>query len=253
MIVGCGKYYLYRHVRLDNGRPFYVGIGTKPNRYTTIKSEYPRAFQEGKYRGNIWNKIASKTDYSIEIIAETNDYDFLLQKEVEFVELYGRICNGTGSLANLSTGGDSGAKGIKWTEQSRKNLSASLRGRKIDAETIKKRVESRRLNYKMTDDHKKKISESNKSHPKHQKGIRLSQEIINNMRKAWAGKKVPRHVIDMASEAKKKKVKRVDTGEIFDTVGEAAISAKVARTYFSQRLKRGQLIRKIKYEYYDLS
>lgn len=29
MIQNIGKYYLYRHIRLDLGSPFYIGIGTK--------------------------------------------------------------------------------------------------------------------------------------------------------------------------------------------------------------------------------
>lgn len=29
MIVSNGKYYLYRHIRLDTNEVFYVGIGTK--------------------------------------------------------------------------------------------------------------------------------------------------------------------------------------------------------------------------------
>lgn len=29
MIVDEGKYYLYRHIRLDKNEPFYIGIGTK--------------------------------------------------------------------------------------------------------------------------------------------------------------------------------------------------------------------------------
>lgn len=31
MIEPEGKYYLYRHIRLDKNQPFYIGIGTKPN------------------------------------------------------------------------------------------------------------------------------------------------------------------------------------------------------------------------------
>jgi hypothetical protein len=34
-ICNNGQHYLYRHVRLDNNEPFYIGIGTK-NKYKTI-------------------------------------------------------------------------------------------------------------------------------------------------------------------------------------------------------------------------
>lgn len=29
MIVDNGKYYLYRHIRLDKNEPFYIGIGSR--------------------------------------------------------------------------------------------------------------------------------------------------------------------------------------------------------------------------------
>ena len=37
MIVENGKYYLYRHIRLDKNEPFYIGIGTKNNAKFDIK------------------------------------------------------------------------------------------------------------------------------------------------------------------------------------------------------------------------
>lgn len=41
------KYYLYRHIRLDKNEPFYIGIGTKRNRYhPNMYSEYRRAYED---------------------------------------------------------------------------------------------------------------------------------------------------------------------------------------------------------------
>ena len=36
------RYYLYRHIM--NDEPFYIGVGTKPKIYNTIKREYQRAY-----------------------------------------------------------------------------------------------------------------------------------------------------------------------------------------------------------------
>ena len=102
-----GKYYLYRHIRLDKNEPFYIGIGTKKqNRnFTKHSTEYDRAYKT-RDRNRVWKGIVSRTAYEIEIIFETDDLELIKNKEVEFVALYGRKVLGEGSLANLSKGGD---------------------------------------------------------------------------------------------------------------------------------------------------
>jgi hypothetical protein len=56
MIENSGKYYLYRHIRIDNGQPFYIGIGSKIYKqnksFSTLRSEYSRAYT--KYGRNIY-------------------------------------------------------------------------------------------------------------------------------------------------------------------------------------------------------
>ena len=100
-------HYLYRHIRLDKNEPFYIGIGTKQDdNYKSFKSEYRRAFSKQRKDSKIWNCISSKTDYSVEILLESDNYEFIKQKEKEFIKLYGRIDNGTGCLANMTDGGD---------------------------------------------------------------------------------------------------------------------------------------------------
>lgn len=95
--------YLYRHIRLDKNVPFYIGVGDD-NR------EYKRAF-DSILRNKIWKSIVSKSDYEVEILMEDLPYDFILSKESEFIKLYGKIIDGTGTLANLTDGG-MGARGF---------------------------------------------------------------------------------------------------------------------------------------------
>lgn len=66
---------------------------------------YKRAFDKTN-RNIIWKGITSKTNYSVEIIWETEDRDNAADKETEFIKLYGRRDNGTGFLSNLTDGGD---------------------------------------------------------------------------------------------------------------------------------------------------
>jgi hypothetical protein len=100
-------HYLYRHIRLDKSEPFYIGIGTKTNvKFKTFTSEYRRAFSKQRKDSKIWNLITSKTNYEVEILFESDDYDFIKKKEIEFISLYGRINTNTGTLSNMTDGGD---------------------------------------------------------------------------------------------------------------------------------------------------
>jgi hypothetical protein len=100
-------HYLYRHIRLDKNEPFYIGIGTKTNvKFKTFTSEYRRAFSKQRKDSKIWNIIINKTNYEIEILFESEDYNFIKEKEIEFISLYGRINNNTGTLSNMTDGGD---------------------------------------------------------------------------------------------------------------------------------------------------
>jgi hypothetical protein len=103
-----GKHYLYQHIRLDTNEPFYIGIGTKYNH----NKDYTRAKAYGTQRNNIWRGIVSRTDYNVIILHESNDYDFIKSKEIEYINKYGQIIKNTGTLCNLTDGGD-GVLGVR--------------------------------------------------------------------------------------------------------------------------------------------
>lgn len=97
-------YYIYRHIRLDKNEPFYIGRGV------VYRDCGPGTRQERAYskygRNKIWGRIVAKTPYSVDILYETTDPDEILKKEVEFIKLYGRKDLKTGTLCNLTDGGD---------------------------------------------------------------------------------------------------------------------------------------------------
>lgn len=106
MIVEEGKYYLYRHLNPNTNLPFYVGVGTKQNKnHRSFKATYYRAHTFHK-ENSIWKNIVNKNGFVVEIIIESDDYQFILNKEVEFITLYGRKDIKTGILANLTNGGE---------------------------------------------------------------------------------------------------------------------------------------------------
>lgn len=130
------KYYLYQHIRLDKNEPFYIGIGTiQKSQQSSIKQEilYYRAFSKIR-RNSIRNKIVNKTDYSIEILITSDNYDFIKSKEIELIEKYGKIYLNTGILSNLTDGGE-GTNGYKASIQTRKKYSKRMINTKFSEET----------------------------------------------------------------------------------------------------------------------
>jgi hypothetical protein len=117
------KYYIYRHIRIDKLEPFYIGIGSKPKKFINTSVEFSRAYNKSR-RNNIWRKIISKTKYNIDILFESNDYSFIKEKEKEFISLYGRIDLKTGTLTNLTEGGE-GTVGYSMSNESKIKIGAN--------------------------------------------------------------------------------------------------------------------------------
>lgn len=90
--------YVYRHIRLDKNEPFYIGIGKG--------STYERAYEKSKTkRSKFWSYI-SKKGYEVEILMDNLTWEQACEKEKEFILLYGRKDLGTGTLVNLTIGGE---------------------------------------------------------------------------------------------------------------------------------------------------
>ena len=121
---------VYRHIRLDTGYPFYIGIGNN------IKRAY------SKYsRSNYWNYIVNKYGYEVEILFNDLSWEMAIQKEKEFIKLYGRMDNGGGILINFTDGGE-GSLGVIQSEESNENN--PMFGKKHTNET-KEKIRQKRL------------------------------------------------------------------------------------------------------------
>jgi len=123
MIVDNGKYYLYRHIRLDKNNIFYIGIGGKE----ANKGGYYRANRISN-RNKIWNAIykGCGQNIQVDIVLESDSWEFIKEKEREFIAIYGRKNNNTGVLSNMTDGGD-GSVGAVYTEERRKRQSVALK------------------------------------------------------------------------------------------------------------------------------
>lgn len=122
-----GRYYLYQHIRLDKNEIFYIGIGTK-SKYKNFKSyetEYRRAYTHER-RNIYWKRIVNKASYKIEILLESNDYNFIKQQEIEHIAKYQRVADG-GILCNITLGGD-GTHGFNRTPEINKHIAEQITG-----------------------------------------------------------------------------------------------------------------------------
>lgn len=98
------EYYIYTHTRKDNGVVFYVGMG-----HTTEKPYRDRANNKKySHRSKLWISVFKdcNKDIIVEKVFFSNNISECSLKEKELIKKYGRIFNNTGTLVNMTTGGD---------------------------------------------------------------------------------------------------------------------------------------------------
>lgn len=182
--------YVYRHIRLDTNKPFYIGIGSD--------ELYERA-DSNKSRNKHWTHVINKVQYRIEIILDDLTWEEACKKEQEFILLYGRKDLGTGILVNMTNGGEGltnpgeelrqhmsnlkkgrpawnkGLSGFIHSEETkqkmrckRPNTSLKLKGRKQSEDVVRNRA-LKNTGKLRSDETKMKISQSllGKSKTKH--------------------------------------------------------------------------------------
>ena len=118
------KAYVYTHTRLDTNEIFYVGIGTQDN--------YKRASRVHN-RTNYWNNIVKKCGWKVDIIFDNLTWENACKIEVELISKYGRVDLGTGTLVNLTDGGEGTLKRITIPE-TRLKMSKTRKGAKCTNE-----------------------------------------------------------------------------------------------------------------------
>jgi hypothetical protein len=169
---------VYRHRRIDTNEIFYIGMGY-------LKRAYAK---DSNKRNQIWNRIINKTDYKVEIVAENLTWEEACELEILLISKYGRINLNTGTLANLTNGGD-GSKGCSPSQETRDKISNFHKGKPV------------------------------------------TQESKDKMRKAKEGKYF------LSNNPNAKKVINIETGEIFETAKEAALSINKIYGSFTWAIK----------------
>lgn len=136
---------VYLHKRKDNNEVFYVGIGK------TERRAY-RVDERNKY----WRHIYKKCGHIVEILFTELTWEEACKIEIELITKYGRKDLGTGNLCNMTAGGE-GGYGRVLTEEHKKKISESHKGKDMNPEHMKKLWNSTR-GKQLTDEHKAKIS-----------------------------------------------------------------------------------------------
>lgn len=194
--------YVYRHIRLDTNKVFYIGIGTS--------SSYKRAKTTVR-RNSYWKNITSKTKWDYEIIFDDISLEDAKLKEIELIKLYGRKDKGEGTLCNLTDGGDA-ITGYIVKDEVKKLLSEINKGKKLSEE------------------HKRKISKSHK-------GKIFSGETINKMRLAKIGKK---HSIETIEKRREKMMgNKSNTGKILPESQKEKM--RISQQLRREREKQGKI------------
>lgn len=155
------KYCIYRHLK-PNGEVFYIGIGSEKRSKVT------------HHRNKFWNNIINKYKYEIQILKSDLTWEDAIELEKILISFYGRRDLNLGTLVNMTDGGD-GNQNIIFTEETKRKMSESRKGRVCSEETRIKIGKANKGN-KLSEERKKEISEF-------QKGKRLSDNHKLNISK----------------------------------------------------------------------
>jgi hypothetical protein len=122
---------VYFHRREDTGEVFYVGIG----------KQQKRAYQRVG-RNPFWYRVTEKANYQVEIVHKGIPMEQALELEVKYIKEFGRRDCGTGTLVNLTDGGE-GTVGK--SEEALKRISLAHKGKQLSPETKTKLSASLKL------------------------------------------------------------------------------------------------------------
>jgi len=172
------NYYVYLHIKLTNGEPFYVG-----------KGKGRRAFNRSN-RSSYWKNIVNKYGFDIILLEENLTEERSFELEKYWISRIGRFDLGLGPLVNYTNGGE-GESGRIITPEHRRKLSESNKGQVSWAKGISK-----------SDETKKKMSDSKKGIKGHKNGKMFEKGSV-----PWnKGKEISEEAREKMSNSRKGKV-----------------------------------------------
>tara|TARA_R110002153_G_scaffold116471_1_gene260134 strand:- start:504 stop:1058 length:555 start_codon:yes stop_codon:yes gene_type:complete len=95
---------------------FYTGIGNAR-----------RPYHKGKSRSKLWRNVVNKYGYEVIILADNLTWEQACDMEKYLIKYYGRRDLGTGTLVNMTDGGE-GAKNVVVSAETRAKMSENTKG-----------------------------------------------------------------------------------------------------------------------------
>lgn len=141
-------FYVYEHIRKDNGTVFYVGKGSRRRAFDT------------QNRNQNWHNIAKNYGFDVRFVVNNIDEDFAMLIECELIHKLKLI--GV-SLTNKTSGGQ-GLTGFKHSEETKQRIrqkKIGITGRKHTKET-KEKIRIANTGVVFSEERKKKISDKAK-------------------------------------------------------------------------------------------
>lgn len=111
------KFYIYLHIKLTDGSPFYVGKGSGKRLYDKAR------------RSILWNNIVNKYGYDVILLEEELTEEDALKLEVYWINRIGRRDLCKGPLVNHTDGGE-GGNGRIVSDEEKLDMSIRQRGDK---------------------------------------------------------------------------------------------------------------------------
>lgn len=151
-------FYVYFHLKEDVTEIFYIGIGSGK-----------RAFSKAN-RSKFWHHVVNKHGYVILIEDEGLTWAEACELEKKYIAWFGRRIDKSGTLVNLTPGGD-GVVGMIRSAEHRAKISAHRTGTHCSPETKAKLSAANKGNKKLidsltgrkiSDQHRDNISKANK-------------------------------------------------------------------------------------------
>ena len=214
--------YVYRHIRPDTNQVFYIGIGCYQKKW-----RYERAHTT-KSRNQHWKNIVAFCEgvFLVQILMDELTKEEAITKEQEFIKLYGRAHLKTGTLCNLTEGGegitDLSAESRKKISDSRLGKKNPMYGKKQCPEYIARRTKNMK----------------GASNPNYGKALPQWQKDIN--RQTQLGRKHTAETIEKRVSQFRKKVINVDTNEIYPSISDVALAIGKSPAQTTRIIKSGK-------------
>lgn len=189
--------YFHRHPITND--VFYVGIGKKKSRaYIFTK----------KGRNQYWHNYVKKHGIPVvEIVHEPATRKEAVELELKYIAQFGRKCDGSGCLVNLTIGGDGGALGHIQSDEHKEKISVKNTG-KIRSEAAKKNYKDAQSRPEVIAKHK--VYKSSDEFKENQRRLRLGKSQSEETKQKRSST-LKGHAV---SEETKRKISLKNTGKV---------------------------------------